>query len=291
MKLKITAVIVFYNRPEKLRLVVHALLNQLTPIEKIIVIDNNSKISAADVLSDLDKSVVKVNRLDHNLGGAGGFSIGINNCKNDDWLWLMDDDAVPCLDASEKLLHATKKNPGVKIFSQAVFEFGELALNHNRSFNPLLAKEKNIDKQSYLDASVEVDVASFVGFFVNKEVVKNIGLPNPDFFISYDDVEYSLRARRFGYKILLIPASKINHLVQQGSLLVQTEFSWKHYYNIRNRIVVMRDYCAIPLLGVLVSSLIGLKLFLRTKNFYKFNNIKKFVRAVRDGITKRLGLI
>ena len=54
---------------------------------------------------------------------------------------------------------------------------------------------------------------------VRREVVDAIGLPDPSFFIFYDDVDYALRCRRAGYRIWA---------VRDAVLVRQLDFDQQH---------------------------------------------------------------
>jgi GT2 family glycosyltransferase len=60
-------------------------------------------------------------------------------------------------------------------------------------------------------AEIEVNALSFLGLLVPARAVHEIGLPRTDFFVYFDDVEYCYRARRHGYAIACVPASKLYH--------------------------------------------------------------------------------
>ena len=71
---------------------------------------------------------------------------------------------------------------------------------------------------------------------VRRRVVEQIGLPDPDFFIFYDDVDFAVRARRAGFRIWAI---------RDAVLVRQLEFdqqhaldTWKGFYMYRNLFVV-----------------------------------------------------
>ena len=52
-----------------------------------------------------------------------------------------------------------------------------------------------------MPALVEVQNVAFEGYLVRRRVVDAIGLPDPTYFIFYDDVDWALRARRAGFTI------------------------------------------------------------------------------------------
>jgi GT2 family glycosyltransferase len=91
---------------------------------------------------------------------------------------------------------------------------------------------------------VELENVAFEGFLVHRRVVDAIGLPDPSFFIFYDDVDYALRARRAGFRIWAVRDAV---LVRQLDFDQQHDLSgWKGYYMYRNLFAVHRRYGTNP---------------------------------------------
>jgi rhamnopyranosyl-N-acetylglucosaminyl-diphospho-decaprenol beta-1,3/1,4-galactofuranosyltransferase len=287
----ITAVVVTFNRPEELRMVVKALLQQTVQPTSIIVIDNAGPLPAQEILDP--HPILKICRLTENTGGAGGFSQGIEEAlkSNSDWIWLMDDDAIPREDALEKLMDvegASADNVGA--LCGCVYEYDEIAIAHRRNINFLFGLERSLPVSKYCHPE-EIQTGSFVGFFLRASVARTVGLPNVDYFLAYDDTEYSLRMKKFGFHLMLVPESKIDHLRPKGSRLRHGEFANKHFYNVRNRIVTMRQYCIWRLGAVFWATLIGIALWLRTEKCFSVKNRNLFIKSVLDGWAGKLGKI
>ncbi|GAA6756682.1 hypothetical protein Thermus77420_21580 [Thermus thalpophilus] len=102
---RVCAVIVTHNRKELLRECLRAVLAQTRPVDHILVVDNASTDGTADMLRE-EFSQVEVLRLPENQGGAGGFHEGMKRAYElgYEWMWLMDDDALPSRTALEELL-------------------------------------------------------------------------------------------------------------------------------------------------------------------------------------------
>lgn len=287
----ITAVVVTFNRPEELKMVVQALLEQTVKPTSIIVIDNAGPLPAQDVLNP--HPIVKICRLNENTGGAGGFSQGILEAlKSDsDWIWLMDDDAIPRGDALEKLIDVKNiSSNNIGALCGCVYEYDEIAVAHRRNINFLFGLEWSLPVSKYSHPE-EIQTGSFVGFFLRASVAKIVGLPNADYFLAYDDTEYSLRMKKFGFHLKLVPESKIDHLRPQGSRLRHGEFANKHFYNVRNRIITMRQYCSWQLGAVCWATFIGVALWLKSERCFAAKNRNLFIKSVVDGWTGKLGKI
>lgn len=231
-KEQVAVVVVTYNRKEMLKKNIDCLLKQTYKPAKIIVVDNHS----TDGTKAEFESFFKKNKIDYiymkkNLGGAGGFSKGIDYATKAgyDYIWGMDDDAFPEKEALEELMKAKKT------FSEEVCLWsGETG------------------KEEYPKSGLkEVEEWAFVGFFIPTSIVKKIGLPRSDFFIYFDDFEYADRVKAVAKtKIYRVQASRIKHDVGDGKMLEKTIFgkrleilsmpNWKMYYHTRNRLLMYK---------------------------------------------------
>lgn len=246
----ITAAIVTYNRPQLLNEVLIALTQQTKKLNKILILDNASDLATKELLQQWkDKSDIEYISLPHNIGGAGGFAQAIEKSLtfNNDWIWLMDDDAVPATNALELLCNSISKLPKkTGVLCSTVMEFGSIAPLHRRYFNPRTLKELPVALDQYSLPYITIDTASFVGFLLNCSVVRQIGLPNSHYFIAYDDTEYSLRIKQAGWILYLIPSSIIYHKRLPSGRLRHSPYGLKHFYNLRNQLIVFRQYGTAP---------------------------------------------
>jgi GT2 family glycosyltransferase len=87
---------------------------------------------------------------------------------------------------------------------------------------------------------VELENVAFEGFLVRRDVVDAIGLPDPSYFIFYDDVDFAVRARRAGFRIWAVrDAVLVRQLAFDQQHALDT---WKGFYMYRNLFVVHFRY-------------------------------------------------
>jgi GT2 family glycosyltransferase len=292
----IAAVVVTHNRPQLLRDVLDALHRQSRPLERVIVVDNASDAPTEAMLALLcasgDCGALDVLRSERNLGGAGGFAIGLQEaCTGGaDWIWLLDDDAIPHADALFALERvAARAGPDCGAVCGAVREFGSLALGHRRLYGRFAGLERALPRAAYSGAPVRIGTGSFVGFMIAAAAVARIGLPEPAFFLSYDDTDYSLRLRRAGLALWLAPDSVIEHLRNAQGRLRAGPIGPKHYFNIRNRIVTARRHAAWPRFGAALGALTGMALWLACSGRFRPGACAIVRQALLHGWRGRLG--
>ena len=245
----VAVVVVTFNRADLLGRMLDGLAAQTHRPDAVYVVDNASTDHTREVLErwhggDLS---LEVTHSPDNLGGAGGFHLGIRRAYADgfDRIWLMDDDVVPAPDClsvlmahDEPCLMAVREDTTGRLVEKAALRF-DLA-------NPLTIKPKTsmvettFGTRAAMPERVELQNVAFEGFMIRREVVDAIGLPDPSYFIFYDDVDFALRARRAGHHIWAIRDAV---LVRQLDFDQQHDLgSWKGFYMYRNLFVVHLRY-------------------------------------------------
>ena len=157
----------------------------------------------------------------------------------------MDDDVVPapdCLDVllaqDEACLMAVREDLHGRLVEKAATVFD---LSSPLAIKPKTAMvETTYGSRDAMPEKVELQNVAFEGFMVRREVVERIGLPDPSYFIFYDDVDFAVRARRAGYRIWAVRDAV---LVRQLDFDQQHDLSgWKGFYMYRNLFVVHFRY-------------------------------------------------
>ena len=215
--------------------------------DAVIVIDNASEDHTREVLDAHVGLRLQRIHLEENTGGAGGFRAGVETAYEQgfDRIWLIDDDVVPAPDClallmaeDEACLMSVREDVHGRLVEKAATDFD---LTRPWSVRPKRRMvETDYGDRHSMPPKVELHVVAFEGFLFRREVVDAIGMPDPSYFIFYDDVDFALRARRAGYRIWA---------VRDAVLVRQLEFSqqhdlagWKGYYMYRNLFVVHLRY-------------------------------------------------
>lgn len=242
--------IVTFNRKKMLQETLESLLNQTVEISKIIIVDNNSS-DGTEKMIELEykaNDFIEYHKLSENTGGAGGFSkvVEIAEQNHYEWLWLMDDDVLPEKDCLEKLLFEAKEKDYKIIQPNRKYtvnnKFIEYASEWN--FSNIRKREvKNFKTYSENEKSTEIITVPFEGPLMHKEVITKVGLPEKDFFIFFDDTDYSMRAFKKGFRILLVPNAILYRQVWNEPIhRNEFKFTWREYFFYRNLIHFYNKY-------------------------------------------------
>jgi rhamnopyranosyl-N-acetylglucosaminyl-diphospho-decaprenol beta-1,3/1,4-galactofuranosyltransferase len=245
----VAVVVVTYNRADLLGRMLDGLAAQARRPDAVYIVDNASSDHTREVLDkwhggDLP---LHVTHSSDNLGGAGGFHLGLRLAHADgfDRIWLMDDDVVPAPDClavlmgrEEECLMAVREDTSGRLVEKAALRFD---LTNPLAIKPKTAMvETTYGTRSAMPERVELENVAFEGFMVHRSVVDRVGFPDPTFFIFYDDVDFALRVRREGVRIWGIRDAV---LVRQLDFDQQHDLgSWKGFYMYRNLFVVHLRY-------------------------------------------------
>jgi rhamnopyranosyl-N-acetylglucosaminyl-diphospho-decaprenol beta-1,3/1,4-galactofuranosyltransferase len=245
----VAVVVVTHNRVDLLERGLDALAAQTHRPDAVYVVDNGSTDRTPEMLreravvGDLPLVVVRQD----NLGGAGGFHRGVREAYDagHDRIWLIDDDVVPAPDCLATLmatdgdcLTSVREDLEGRLVEKAAVRFD---LSNPLAIRPKTASiETTYGSRDAMPALVEVQNVAFEGYLVRRRVVDAIGLPDPTYFIFYDDVDWALRARRAGFTIRAVRDAV---LVRQLDFNQQHDLSgWKGFYMYRNLFVVHFRY-------------------------------------------------
>ena len=242
MENSIDAVVVTYNRLPLLKECLKALLNQRENLSSIFVINNYSTDGTTEYLEHIKDPLIKTSTLHDNIGGAAGFEYGVNKASSEgsgNYVWIMDDDTIPNIEASAALLEKA---------SLLEDDFGFLCSNvrwtDGRATN---IAHVSTDWPDKIDMGlVGVVSATFVSVLVPKVNIKRLGLPLGSMQIWGDDTEYTTRlsaAKTSFFVSESIVVHKTGYNLMADNLkTIQADRIWRFKSMYRNLIYVKRIF-------------------------------------------------
>ncbi|MFH1783732.1 MAG: glycosyltransferase [bacterium] len=306
--MKISAVVVTYNKKELLQRCLDALLGQTQKLDKIIVVDNGS-IDGTDKLCHeryLGNPVIEYIKMQENTGSGGGFYEGIRKAYEQgfDWIWAIDDDSIFRVDALEKIISSEPfKKGSFGVFASMVLDKdGNLPdrTGPSKVFEPFGLKIQ-ASEEDYKKPYFEVQRIGFcAGFFMGREVLKKAGFPLREFFMGGGDTEYAKRLSDAS-GICLISASKTHHLdnvsIEERSVFgkkvrkTSLKRLWFAYYSTRNSVFLCRKYLNFYscIRYIFIHVIMGWLFVIIFAEDQKLLRIKLLIKAVYDGVKGNLG--
>lgn len=238
----VAAVIVTFNRLEKLKKVITSIETQTHEPSHLVIVDNASTDGTREYLSSLQtRLALDVVSLSSNTGGAGGFSAGMRRGHElgADFVWIMDDDGYPDPTALERLIightDASRALDAQVPFACSVVTFvdGEICEMNNPvptwDWGRLLVKGQQ---------AVMVSQCSFVSVLIPRWVLERFGLPYKEYFIWFDDAEYTIRISRETPGVQVLDSITVHDMGENKGVnwgMVDKQNAWKFAYGARNQ--------------------------------------------------------
>jgi rhamnopyranosyl-N-acetylglucosaminyl-diphospho-decaprenol beta-1,3/1,4-galactofuranosyltransferase len=238
---KVVSVVVTHNRKYCLIKCLNSLKIQSYNLSNVIIVDNNSTDGTYELLEEngffTDKFFIYIKQ-EKNIGGAGGFNVGINCALGTDasWIWVMDDDVSPTENCLEELLKY--KNVSECLHPRKILTNGQYE-SWEHQIDILTGGRTIIQNKSFKNGKdiTFTNVACFEGMLVSRKLVEKIGLPNPKYFICEDDTIYGIKAS-VHTNVSYVANAFMNKLLPLSNIS-----PWKSFFIVRNRFYLYYDSC------------------------------------------------
>ena len=92
------------------------------------------------------------------------------------------------------------------------------------------------------------DYACGASMLIRREVLEEVGLLPEQYFLYFEDVDFSVRAERQGWDVILAPTSVVHHHQRSHALLPQPYYV---YYYLRNRLAFGSSFTGLSVDDVL----------------------------------------
>lgn len=257
MSKTISIVIVNYNVKDLLKLCIESIQRSVFEGHfKIIVVDNDSKDGSVKLLKDQFPDV-KFIQNSENLGFSKANNIGFKEATGD-YILILNPDTEIEPDTLQKMYELMEGDPkigaaGCKVLNQD----GSFQLACRRSFptpwnsfcklfglQNLFPKSKIFSgyNLTYKSIEKEYEVDALIGAFIfcRNEVIKKTGGFDQDFFMYGEDLDFCYRIKKFGWKIIYSPRTKIIHTKGESTKRSNID-DVKHFYDAM-KIYVRKNY-------------------------------------------------
>lgn len=298
----VCVVVVTYNRKALLRECLSGLQNQSRPLQRILVVNNLSTDGTAEMLAT-EFPAVHVMAMQSNLGGAGGFKVGMQAAYEQgyDWVWVMDDDAEPRPDTLARLLDAAtqvQSEPGQADMPLAMCPLiwgvrsNSAEAYHHKLIDGLF-HERPLDVSADPRAIIPIDANAFVGPMFNRSGMTHLGLPRDEYFLWCDDTEYTYRFSQRG-GCYLVRDAIIDHKDVPGPVGPAKLFYRARNYSdfiLRRGSMYARDRSSVRLRALLGFAQFAFKDIRVTTRFAAASLLKRRHLKLRDNLLPLLGLL
>ncbi|OGN08197.1 MAG: hypothetical protein A3J46_00985 [Candidatus Yanofskybacteria bacterium RIFCSPHIGHO2_02_FULL_41_11] len=277
--MQISIVTLNYNGSTETLKLLKSLKNQTDPNFEIIVIDNASEEADFTNLQDqlihsfslptlnvdnpqggtvLSPPQVKVVRNSDNLGFSGGNNIGIRHAleNGSDWVVLLNNDIWVEKDFIEHLRAVlSPKNPLTSLGQMGVIgipliEGGKIAYyGQIQWLKPTLKHAYQLtspDGKAIEDPRQSRDLPAYQLYAIGgavviyKDVFEKIGLLDENYFLYFEDADFSVRVQKAGFDISIAENLSVHHYVSSSTkklgspLLLRYHYRNALYFNLKN---------------------------------------------------------
>lgn len=240
-------VITTFNRAGYLTDLLESIESLVPAPDAVIVVNNASTDGTSAVIEQAGarmaarQNPIKVihHELAENVGGSGGFSAGAGRAlaEGAQWMWLMDDDVTavpdaidafgPWMDKYDALVGRRQDANGDPFFWQ-------------HSFKDCLGLYLPVRGDVFASSNeFQTNVGCFEGMLVHADAVADAGLPDPRFFLTWDDAIYgwliSLSRPVMYVNELVLRKARAQRSVDLGIRHLNDSSDLSRFYVMRNR--------------------------------------------------------
>lgn len=217
---------------------------------RIIVVDNGSADGSVEQIARYC-APAEIIALPANIGFAAACNRGIAHALDDsacEFVMLLNNDAVVHPQTIARLLCAAQAHPeagilGPKVYCQDRPNVIWYAGAHRRR-GVLLASDTGrgqIDHGQFRHIR-SVDYVFGAAMLIRRSVLERVGVFDEQFFLYLEDLDFSLRAQRAGFKLLFVPEAHVWHA---GSASSADQPEWRIYHLVRSSVLFLKKHAGI----------------------------------------------
>ena len=295
MNPKVSIIILNWNGLDDTVECLHSLKNTTYPNYDIVVVDNGSEGNDAVILREKFKDYIYIIENKKNYGFAEGCNIGMRYAlKNSapDYILLLNNDTTVAADFLAEMVKTAESDPligitGPKIyFSEEPNRIQSVGVQIDlRTGQSTSAGLNKIDIGQF-DEIIAVDWVYGCALLIKRTTIEDIGLLDSAYFRVMEEVDWCVRCKKSGYKVVFIPKARIWHrghfspdewsdVIVYYQIRNQFLFMWKHAEKLWFISFFMRFLYKELLLPTMVALL---------RRHEDFKRLRIYYRATYDGI-------
>lgn len=222
------------------------LLSMRDQVKKIYVVDN----TLTDSLEWLNSKWfyefgldIEYISLGDNYGIAKAQNVGIDLAMRDgfDHVIFFDQDSAPSEFMVDKLFEAESAllNAGIKVGSVGPLFIDEKTGKYSKAIRHGILQVNKINILPGEKLPVDADYVIASGSLIQVDILREVGCMQEDLFIDWVDIEWGLRAKKFGCKNFIIPDAVMMHsigdeVISFGGRDINLHNDVRNYYIVRN---------------------------------------------------------
>jgi len=203
--------------------------NDYTNFE-VIVVNNGSTDATPDIVAR-DFPHVRLINLPRNLGFAGGINVGLRASRGD-ILIPLNDDTICTPDLIRNIIQPILEEPNIGIVGCKIMYPDRNTIQHaggcilpNGSTRHLGYKEEDRGQH---DIQRDVDYITGCIMAIPRHIFEKFGLFDDRYYpIYYEEVEFAVRIRKAGYRVVYTPKAVLYHLESMTEVAGSSRFLYR----------------------------------------------------------------
>ena len=268
------------------------------PVHYVIINDSNQIPNRKKFSSDHLSTKLVIIKSNFNRGFSAGNNVGIRYAlaRGDaKYFWLLNNDTVVSPESLSELVKQANKYENLK---KRIGIIGAKLLDYKKPhliqgvggvYNKWIGTIKHTgmfepDRGQYDNESTasKIDYPIGASLFVSKEFIHDVGLMCEDYFLYFEELDWTLRAKRDNWKIGFCWKAKIYH--KRGATIGSKENEAQKdeihdYYAKRNRLLITKKFYPKHQFSVLI---VLFMIFLKRIIYRKNKNAKLILKAIKD---------
>lgn len=207
---------------------------------RIIVVDNGSTDDSEKILRQHTPHI-EVIQSGGNLGFAGGNNVGIRIAleRGAQYLWLLNNDTIVDPAALSALVEPAEYDSRVGIVGSKIFYFNTprrlwFAGGFLKFWKIQVVIRGDEEDKGQYDQIMPADFITGCSLLIRADTVRDIGLLAEEYFLYWEDIDWNVRAKNKGWKILYTPHSILWHKV---SASFNHTTDQQAYYYLRSKLL------------------------------------------------------
>jgi GT2 family glycosyltransferase len=274
----VMAVLVNWRQPQRTIEAVRAIKLQTIGVH-IVVVDNGSGDDSLNVLRAALPDIYIVAR-DNNGGFGAGCNAGIEYAAslNMDYVWLINNDAIPNHRCLEHLLAKAVNDPNVGVVGARIREpSGTIEDHAGCVLNPLTLHCQYTMSEAVMAANRYAWITG-ASMLLSMRALQKIGVFDDGYFMYWEDADICYRLRQAGFAMAIASGAVVEHLAGTSSNKMSLQrFQW----HIESQVLWIKKHYMFKQYGVMVVYMRHIVKSILTLDLSRFQmSLKAFVNKI-----------
>lgn len=215
---KIFAIILNYNSQDTIKDCLFSVFKSDYPNYEVVVVDNDSRDGSLEFSKTLFTRAHFIKN-EKNIGFAAGINVGIRFAleKFADYVFILNPDAFIERKTISKLVKTAESMKKSGILSPIIYNSEKEGVWFSGGKIKWLSMKAAHSQNDSKTNPYSTSYVSGCAMLVKKDVFREVGLFDEDYFLYYEDADFCRRAKKKGFKCLIVPEAKVYHMEKSES--------------------------------------------------------------------------